>query len=345
MSKNWAYVFVVTVFVSFSLQYAIRKKGVRQSSELRGELTYSGSDDYTGMVKESDVKGPISIDSTEKTRCVTQGGRADESGCKIWCWADMSCSLSSVGSKKIFLGEHHLKIDTECNADQVSIHEGRLRFHIDPQEPISNDYCERPYNMRAEIRTAPWLVNHPIGTEEWFGWDYSFDEDYIIDKKNPWLFFQVHEGTWGKPPLIALWSMNQGGPGSSKGGEIHVVNNAYASKSFYYPTGFIPKAGDTLRIVVHVIWGDHTGGLLQVWINGIMVLNKKQRTVRAGNPVGGNAKWGIYKWNWTHTDKIEESKVQGVTSLSTSMGVLRIITRKPLDKDYLKPSYNEVMPD
>ena len=276
--------------------------------------------------------------------CSTKGGGAGESGYKVWCWSDMTLSKMVVNAKKP-IDKRQLKIATECNSDQVKIEDGRLRFHVRPKAEILDIKCEQSYNMRAEIRTAPWKVNHAPGTEEWFGWTYTFEEDYKIDKENPWLFFQVHEGTVGDTPLIALWCMNNGGPGSGKAGEVHLVNNSYATKSFYYPTGFVPKAGETLKIVVHVIWDDFNNGLLQLWINGVKVHDKNERTVRATNLVGGNAKWGIYKWKWAEKKGVEKSIAQGIFSLNTSMGPLRIITRKPKDENYLKPSYSIVMPE
>ncbi|CAM4124927.1 heparin lyase I family protein [Zobellia nedashkovskayae] len=278
-----------------------------------------------------------------KDKCSTKNGGAGEIGLKVFCWSDISLEESNDKTKRS-IDSLHLKIDTECNPDQVKIDKGKLSFHVELESTISNKNCERQYNMRAEVRTAPWNVNHVSGTEEWFGWNYTFNDDYKIDKQNPWLFFQVHEGTLGDTPLIALWCMNQDGPGSGRAGEIHVVNNAHTSKSYYNPSGFVPKAGETLDIVVHVVWGDYSNGLLQVWINGEMVHNKNQRTVRASNPVGGNAKWGIYKWKWANKEGVERSKEQDIFSVSTSMGPLRIITRKPDTENYLKSSYLDVAP-
>ncbi|WP_289038243.1 heparin lyase I family protein [uncultured Zobellia sp.] len=314
-------------------------------------LHYVGSANVKALTAEHMVGGNIIVDNLlfdysseiEENKCVTEGASAEASGYKVWCWSDLTLGEKAIMSRNP-VSRQQIKIDTECNADQVKIENDVLKFQVNPKAAISDTNCERAYNMRAEIRTAPWRVNHPIGTEEWFGWNYTFGEDYQIDKENPWLFFQIHEGTINQTPLIALWCMNNGGPGSSRAGEVHLVNNTYATKSFYHPTGFVPKAGETLRIVVHVVWGDSNSGLIQLWINETKVYDQKERTVRASNPVGGNAKWGIYKWKWAAKERVEKSMAQGIFSLNTSMGPLRIITRKPGDKDYLKPSYSRVMP-
>lgn len=281
--------------------------------------------------------------TNEVKTCTTQTSKAFVSGLKVWCFDDFSDTGTVRGTQNILLSKH-LKADTECDTDQVIIHDGEVKFHLDLEADSRQLECEKSTAMRAEIRTVPWKVNHPPGTEEWFGWQYSFDQDYIVDKDFPWLFFQVHEGTWGQTPLIALWCINESGPGSGKAGEIHVVNNSYRTKSYYYPTGVSPVAGEVLNIVVHVIWGDFNEGLLQVWINGKMVCEKKGRTIRESNPVGGNAKWGIYKWKWASSQNRKRSKSQGINSLNTSMRSLRIVTRKPEDQDYLKNAFHMVAP-
>lgn len=198
--------------------------------------------------------------------------------------------------------------------------------------------------MRAEISTLPWKVNHPPkGTEEWMGWSYTFGNNYKIDEKVQWLFFQAHEGTNGQNPLLAFWVISDGGAGSKVPGEIHVVNST-ESKNKYYPTGIIPRAGQTVNIVVHVVWGDNNDGLLQVWMNGNKVHDKKERTIRASNPVGGNPKWGIYKWPWRDKSYVDQSAAQGIHTLETYMGTLRMITRRPGDADYGKDAYSAVAP-
>lgn len=275
--------------------------------------------------------------------CKTKGGKASETGLKVWCWEDVSIP-SYKGEKSVGFSDNQLKIDSECSEEQVTIEKGKIKFNVNPVVPSSGEWCDNKFNMRAEISTSPWLVNHPKGTEEWFGWSYTLGDDYIIDEDNPWLFFQVHEGTRGKTPLIALWFMNKGGQGSGNAGEIHVVNSSSNYGNHFYPSKIIPKAGQTLNIVLHVVWGDAYNGLLQVWIDGVLVHDRQGRTVRFSNPVGGNAKWGIYKWPWRSIDGVTKSQKQGITHLQTFMGPLNIITRKPEDKDYLSNSYTLVSP-
>ncbi|CAM3399336.1 heparin lyase I family protein [Zobellia roscoffensis] len=275
--------------------------------------------------------------------CKTKGGKAFDTGLKVWCWDDISIP-SYVGEKSKNFSDNQLKVDSECYEKQVSIEKGRLKFRVSPLNFKANDWCDNEFNIRAEISTAPWLVNHPKGTEEWFGWSYTLGDDYIVDQDNPWLFFQVHEGTKGKTPLIALWCMNKGGQGSGKAGEIHIVNSSSNYGNNFYPTNIVPTAGQTMDIVMHVVWGDTHNGLLEVWIDGVQVHNRQARTVRFSNPVGGNAKWGIYKWTWRNKDGVTKSQKQGITHLQTFMGPLKMVTRRPKDINYLSNSYMLVAP-
>lgn len=270
------------------------------------------------------------------------GGKANEIGLKTWNWETVDLPKYSDNTGTIF-SNNELHIDSECSEQQVTKIGNRLKFSIDPKLPEIGDWCSREYNMRAEIRTAPWNVRHPLGTEEWFGWTYFFAEDYVIDQFNEWLFFQVHHGIEGDSPQIELMISKQGQNNTKNAGEICVVNKGNYPDN--HPTGISPKAGDKLKLVVHVVWGDSSNGLLQVWIDDQMVYDKKVATVYENHPWGGNAKWGIYKWPWANTSGVEKSKNQGITHLETYMGPLKIITRKPEDPNYLSDAYATVEPE
>ena len=293
------------------------------------------------------IKEIVEIDSiNEKPElslnpCETMGGFAYESGLKIWCWQDIK--IVPGGPRNYEFSNNQLAVGTECVTDQILNVGNQLKFELDLSKQAA-DWCKNDFNLRAEISTSPWLVKHPLGTEEWFGWTYTFADNYVIDKKNPWAFFQEHEGTTGEAPLISLWVMNEGGPGSGKAGEIHVVN-ATGNLSSYAPTEVIPQAGELLNIVLHVVWGDESNGWLQVWINQKKVYDVHEATVRDSNPFGGNAKFGIYKWAWRDKTGVDNSIEQGITKLETFMGPLRIVTRLADDPDFGKVAYDLVAPN
>jgi len=274
--------------------------------------------------------------------CSVGGGKAGETGLKIWCWENIDLPVYS-GSKGPAFNNGELTIDSECNEQQVTKVGNRLKFRVNPTTPEAGSWCEEEFNMRAEVRTSPWQVNHPSGTEEWFGWSYTLGNDYIIDKHNQWLFWQVHHGVVGDSPHTEIMVIKDGQFSGHSAGEIYVSNGA--DSPHYIPTGITPKAGDKLDIVVHAVWDTGSNGLLQVWINGQNVYDGQVATVYSSSPWGGNAKWGIYKWPWRNESGVQKSLEQGITHLETYMGTLRQITRRPGDPDYLKDSYSMVAPN
>ncbi|WP_289038245.1 heparin lyase I family protein [uncultured Zobellia sp.] len=277
-----------------------------------------------------------------KYSCSTSGGFANVTGLKYWCWED-AVIPDYTGKKGVAFSDGYLHVDSECYEKQVVIENDKIKFNINPGYPLPDSWCSRDYNMRAEIRTSPWDVRHELGTEEWFGWTYTFGENYIIDRSNQWLFFQVHPGVTGMSPHTELLIIKDDQVNGHNAGEIFVINSP--NEDDYQPTGITPRAGETLSIVIHAIWGDENNGLLQVWINGQNIYDKQVPTVYKDYPWGGNAKWGIYKWPWAESEGVELSKNQGISNLETFMGPLRMITRKPEDSDYGSNSYALVSPD
>ena len=274
--------------------------------------------------------------------CNVGGGNAGDTGEKIWCWENNPIPEYS-DSKGVAFAEGQLYIDSECYERQVTNSGNRLRFRLEPSRPITNSSCSRDFNMRAEIRTHLWDVRHVQGTEEWFGWSYTFGNDYVVDRENQWKFFQVHPGVFGISPQIGLEVIKQGQFNGHGAGEVYVTNSTTSED--YTPTGITPRAGQTIDVVVHAVWGDNSNGLLQVWIDGRQVYDRQVSTIYNAHPWGGNAKWGIYKWPWANAAGVEKSRQQGITHLETFMGPLRVITRRPGDAGYGTGSYERVAPD
>ncbi|WP_424366521.1 heparin lyase I family protein [Maribacter sp.] len=282
-------------------------------------------------------------EENNNSNCVTNGGLAGDTGLKTWCWENVTIPQYS-GSKGVSFSNGELVIDSECYEQQITKAGNQLKFRVNPTTPEVGSWCSRDYNMRAEIRTAPWDIRHPKGTEEWFGWSYTFGSDYVVDQNNQWLFWQVHHGVVGDSPQTELMIIKDGQFNGHNAGELYVVNNVTSGEK-YNPTGITPTAGQKLDIVVHVVWDDASNGLLQVWINGQSVYDQQVATVYSSSPWGGNAKWGIYKWPWASSSGVQQSQQQGITHLETFMGNLRIITRQPGNSDYLNDSFSLVAPN
>jgi len=279
------------------------------------------------------------VESDTNQVCETSGGKAGETGLKTWCWGDVQ--LPEYTGKTSTFSSGQLGIDSECNENQLTKAGNELRFLLNPTTPPQG-WCNNNFNMRAELMTRPWQVNNPKGTEEWIGWSYRMGDNYKPDHENPWLFFQMHQGVAGSPPIeLAVVPSRLYG---AQDGEVVVINHANKTQTDRTRTGVITEAGITLNIVVHVIHDIGSNGLLQIWINGDKVYDKQVGTVYTWAPWGGNSKFGIYKWPWREESGVQKSLQQGIEQLETFMGPLRIITRHPGDSDHGKDSYSEVVP-
>ncbi len=335
--------------------------GIAPSSLKRMTRTFQNPGTYNVKLTVRDAKGRTSTDtvkitltgeddneklnSTTNLPCGTGRGFAHETGPKVWCWGDVAVP-SGAGSGRELFSNGQLKISSECSENQITNDGDRVKFRINPLTPEASDWCNNSFNMRAEISTQPKDVRHALGTEEWFGWNYTFGDDYVIDKHNPWLFFQIQQGVAGSPPISLHIESDTSLGGAANAGEFWIINLAAAnSQDKYINTGIIPRAGETLNLVVHVIHGGENNGLLEVWESGELLYTNQVRTVYSDTPWGGHAKFGIYKWRWRNESDIQLSLQSGVTHLETYLGAVRMITRKPGDSEYLKNSYAEVVSD
>lgn len=300
-----------------------------------------GSGSNSGTEEENDDE---KNDKEGKT-CVTDGGKANESGLKTWCWGDVDVPSGASNGRDLF-SNGELALSIECSANQVIQEENRLKFVLNPTSPAPASWCKNNYNMRAEIRTMPWEVSHPTGTEEWIGWSYTWD-DYKVDPTSNYSIYQVHDGSVGTNPLVTIQVLTStfGEPN----GTLWFINSsqreAGSSTPFTYNNlGIVPKQGETIKFVLRIVWGGKGKGLYQLWANDVLVADVSEATVRPSNPVGGNSKFGIYYSNWRSQSNIQASASAGVTKIATSMGALKIVTRKPGDVDYGENAYSLVYP-
>ncbi len=263
----------------------------------------------------------------------------DVSTLKVWDWNTINIPPYSWAEGTLFGDDLYVNIAFDPSG--VSTHGNDLRFSIDPLNVPQG--TPSPYNFRSEIHTAPWPINHPLGTEQWIGWVYTFGDDYIIDPTSPITIFQNHPGINGLSPQIELEIAALNTPSPALGGEIQVVNEA-SSDRIVYPVK--PKAGDKLEVVIHVIYGIGTEGLLQVWLNDELYYNKKTSTVYQDYPWGGNNKWGIYHHTFNDSEADVQSSLNiGAGKFELFMSPLRLLTRTPDHEEYELSAYNLVRPE
>ncbi|MDB4415062.1 polysaccharide lyase [Saprospiraceae bacterium] len=257
---------------------------------------------------------------------------------KTWEWNTITIPPYSYTSGMSF--GPGLFVNAAYDTMGVSIVGDNMKFVLNPLEPVPPMGSASPHNYRSEIHTHPWQINHPLGTEQWIGWRYFFPNDYVIDTTSPITIFQNHPGIQGLSPILELEIAALDDPSPAQGGEIQVVN---VNDRIIYPVK--PMAGDTLDVVIHVIYGLGNDGLTQVWLNGELYHDKIEQTVLENYPWGGNNKWGIYH----HTFKNSPSDVQasinaGAGFVDLFMGTLRMTTRIPGHPEYKLNAYDLVKP-
>ncbi|MBU2948022.1 heparin lyase I family protein [Zobellia uliginosa] len=325
---------------------------------LNQEPSEISSDQMPVIVQKSEAekKSETETDSTEASSnvlpadqssnkvsnipCSTGSSSATEAGAKVWCWGDIN--IPSDG----FFDDYKLFVSSHCSSNMVKSSGGRVQFQVNPISPVASEECGSDYNYRAEIREHPSDVDYPIGTEQWWGFDYKFEDGYVADEL-PWILWQTH-GSFSIPsnPMTSI----QLGPTNYNGslnpvGELFVVNNSLSAEGKFTPVGVVPRAGQTLKIVIHLVWGDESNGLYEVWVDGKKIYRKQERTVYVEKPYGGYWKIGVYKWRWQDEGNVAVSNQRGISEINTSIGTLRTIMRRPGDPEYGDDSYTLVAPD
>jgi len=273
------------------------------------------------------------------SQCITNSGPSTESGLHVWCWESFNIPTDY---NKDYVQVDYIGINSHCNTGMVTTSGDRIYFKVNPTTPEPQSWCGENFNYRAEIRDTPSDPNHPLGTEQWFGFNYTFGSDYKIDTVSEWGMWQVHSGS-GSPPLqIQIRPARSGQPNGMMWLANHAINDG--SQIVLTSLNTVPTANTSLDIVIHLVSEIDSTGLLQIWINGSLVYDENVKTCYTNSAYGGYVKYGIYKWPWKNESDVNASAVVGVTELNTSIGTLRTLKRNVDDPDYLKDAYDLVLP-
>jgi hypothetical protein len=134
-----------------------------------------------------------------------------------------------------------------------------------------------------------------LGDERWFGFSVFIPSDWIFETGwAPELIWEAHDAGVRSPPLSlsitgSQWMIqNITGHGAQN-------DRSWLTRLDYAPV----ERGVWTDWVVHVKWSSGTDGVLQVWKNGVMIVNRSN-TWTAFTDTGPYIKplWGIYKWSW-----------------------------------------------
>lgn len=288
-------------------------------------------------IQSSSFTGGDSTSNVDQTG-EQQTGFTQSEDLRIWNWAKMMLPEYDWEDGAAF--GKGLYIDIAYDDQSISIDGRSLKFSIDPLL-VPGD-APGPHSYRSEVHTSPWPINHPLGTEQWIGWVYTFGEDYVIDTTAPITIFQNHPGIHGESPQLELEIAAYHNPHPAIGGEIQIIN---AANNDRLVTPVRPQAGESLEVVIHTVYGLGDEGVLQVWLNGVLYYDENVSTVYSDYPWGGNNKWGIYHHMFNNSPAdVESSLAIGAGQFSLSMSPLRLITRTPESAGYGSNAYNLVRP-
>jgi len=118
--------------------------------------------------------------------------------------------------------------------------------------------------------------------ERWYGVSYYLPSDYVYDAA-PEIITQWHTTSGGNPPLAVYTQYGQW--------RIVQFGNIATSLGTY-------EKGKWTDFVFHVKWNYGTGGLIEVWKNGVKVCTKTGKNIYSGLTYGAYMRTGIYKWPW-----------------------------------------------
>src|SRR5258706_1982000 len=125
-----------------------------------------------------------------------------------------------------------------------------------------------------------------VGTERWYGFK-MFLENWIYDDAGEHVF-QWHPNNSTGVATAALWT--------SGGRYMLETNNSGGNEGNKYTDLGPIISNEWVSWVIHVRWADDNTGLMQIWKNGTLVIDKAN--IKTSPPEGTYFKLGINKFGW-----------------------------------------------
>jgi hypothetical protein len=132
--------------------------------------------------------------------------------------------------------------------------------------------------------------------ERWYGVSYYLPSDYVYDAA-PEIVTQWHTTSGGNPPLAVY----------TQYGQWRIVQFG----SVATPLGNYER-GKWTDFVFHVKWNYGSGGLIEVWKNGVKVCTKYGKNIYSGLSYGAYMRTGIYKWPWKYSSSYNSSTTKRI---------------------------------
>ena len=155
-----------------------------------------------------------------------------------------------------------------------------VRFELHRSDPVVSS------GVRSEItRGADYT---PPSAERWIAGSFYLPAAEYARDPAPDSIVQWHHASSGGSPPLALWV---------RAGRLQIVHSLDATGTNFAYDDFGAADNDVwINVVFHVRWAT-TGGLLEVFRNGMRLVNYSGPTTY-DLPDGNYLKLGIYKWPW-----------------------------------------------
>lgn len=158
-------------------------------------------------------------------------------------------------------------------------------------------FTDSSHSLRLEVRSTDPLISgsiraelvqpvEEIGTERWYGFN-MYLENWDFDNACEHVFQWHPDNSYGVA-TAALWI--------SSGRYIFETNTSGGNEGNIYNDLGPVLNNQWVAWIIHVKWADDTSGLLQVWKNGLLMID--QRGIKTAPPEGTYFKLGINKFGW-----------------------------------------------
>lgn len=173
--------------------------------------------------------------------------------------------------------EHCCDYSIQQTSEKIKAGSSALRFEVRKTDPQVSE------SIRSEIN----VDSDPLNQDRWYGLSmYLVD---WLDDDAPESVFQWHPDNTVGTSSMALWTI---------GGRFSYVtsndNNSTSATNVYTDIGPV-VSNQWVDFVIHIRWATDTTGLLQVWMNGIRVINRINVKTAATTSY---FKLGINKFGW-----------------------------------------------
>lgn len=170
--------------------------------------------------------------------------------------------------------QHCCSYSVQQSAEQIKAGSNALRLEIRKTDPESSG------SIRSEIS----LDSDPLNQDRWYGFSIYL-KDWVDDDAGESVFQWAPDNASGSSSIALLAS----------GGRFNFVTNNGGSNNLYNDIGPVISNKWT-DFVIHVRWAADTTGLLQVWMNGNLLINRISVQTAV---VTSYFKAGINKFGWT----------------------------------------------